>query len=213
MPRKKDGMLFELLPRPTKGDDGQPLLYPRPAIGFKYTTRAVDEFCNKYRGMSSGDLTRLFETFLDAASWLMRDGSRIETPLGSFAPKLRLDGDYTDPKKVQSKNVSFAGIEFIPSQRFEQSVEEKIFHGYRQKQEVIERHPLSDPDKLEEALQKSMFSGFTTVQRFCYYSGLRYRSGKRFLDNLCKGEVPRLQKEKEGQTNHYRLIVDSKSKV
>jgi hypothetical protein len=26
MPKKKDGMLFELLPRPTKGEDGKPIL-------------------------------------------------------------------------------------------------------------------------------------------------------------------------------------------
>ena len=55
MPKKKEGMLIELLPRPTKGEDGQPLLYARPAIGFKYSTRAVDDFCQKYRGMSAGD--------------------------------------------------------------------------------------------------------------------------------------------------------------
>lgn len=30
MPRKTDGMKFELLPRPTKGEDGKPLLYARP---------------------------------------------------------------------------------------------------------------------------------------------------------------------------------------
>ena len=32
MPRKTDGILFELQPRPTKGDDGKPLLYAQPVI-------------------------------------------------------------------------------------------------------------------------------------------------------------------------------------
>ena len=47
MPRKTDGMLFELLPRPTKGEDGQPLLYARPAIGMKYRSamRYLDVLC------------------------------------------------------------------------------------------------------------------------------------------------------------------------
>jgi len=210
MPKKKDGMLFELLPRPTKGEDGKPLLYPRPAIGFKYTIQSIDEFCSKYRGASSGDVIRLFEMMLDVASWLMRDGSRLETPLGSFAPKLKLDGDYTDPNKVQSKNVSFAGIEFIPSKRFEMSVEDKIFHGYRRKEEVIERHPLSDPAELEEALQKSLISGFTTAKRFTYFSGLKYNTSKRYLDGLCKGENPRLRRFKEGSSYHYVPIKKAK---
>ena len=32
MPRKTDGVLFELQPRPTKGDDGKPLLYAKPVV-------------------------------------------------------------------------------------------------------------------------------------------------------------------------------------
>lgn len=199
-------MLFELFPRPTKGEDGQPLLYARPAIGFKYTTRAVDEFCNKYRGMSSGDLTRLFETFLDAASWLMRDGSRIETPLGSFAPKLKLDGDYTDPKKVKNKNVHFAGLEFIPSKRFEMSVEDKIYHGFRKKEEVIERHPLTNPDELEEVLQKCLRPGYTTIKTFSIHSGLKYGTARNYLTGLCKGDNPCLRRVKEGNTVLFKAI-------
>ena len=31
MPRKTDGIEFEIHPRPTKGEDGKPLLYVRPA--------------------------------------------------------------------------------------------------------------------------------------------------------------------------------------
>ena len=213
MPKKKDGMLFELLPRPTKGEDGQPLLYPRPAIGFKYNIQAFDDFCAKYRSASSGDVIRFFEMVLDVASWFMRDGSRIETPLGSFAPKLKLDGDNTDPKKVQSKNVQFAGIEFIPSKRFEMSVEDKIRYGYLRKEEVVERHPVTDTKELEKVLDRCLQqSGYTTVRYFSYYSDLKYRTAKRFLDNLCKGESPLLRRVKVGQTCHYRLIVKQKSK-
>ena len=31
MPRKTDGIEFEIHPRPTKSEDGKPLLYVRPA--------------------------------------------------------------------------------------------------------------------------------------------------------------------------------------
>ena len=33
MPRKKNGMLFEMHPTPAKGKDGKILYYPRPMIG------------------------------------------------------------------------------------------------------------------------------------------------------------------------------------
>lgn len=35
MPRKTDGIEIEIHPRPTKGEDGKPLLYIRPAKGRK----------------------------------------------------------------------------------------------------------------------------------------------------------------------------------
>ena len=203
MPRKTDGMKFELLPRPTKGEDGKPLLYPRPAKGFKYTQRALDEYCNKYRATQVGDMVRLFECFLDAAATLMRDGSRVETEIGSFAPKLKLDGDYTDPKKVKNQSVSLAGIEFIPSKRFVETLEDKIHFGFVQKQEVYERHPVNDPKELEKILEKCLRIGYTTVERFQWATDLKYLTAKRYLDGLCKGDNPRLRKYKEGTTNHY----------
>ena len=206
MPRKKDGMLIELLPRPTKGEDGKPYLYARPAIGFKYTMRAVDEFCNKYRGMSLGDMTRLFEGFLDVASALMRDGSRVETSIGSFAPRLKLDGDYTDPNKVKSKNVRLAGIEFIPSKRFQRQLEDRIVFGFRRKPEVVKRNPLTDPAELEAALKTCLRRGYTTTARFAATAGLKYQTAKRFLDSLCRGENPRLRRFKEGTAYHYELV-------
>ena len=212
MPRKKDGMKYELLPRPTKGEDGKPMLYARPAIGFKYDIRSLDNFCNKYRGLPPGELSRIFEVFIDVAAFLMRDGSRVETPMGSFAPRLKLDGDYTEPSQIKSKNVSFAGVEFIPSKHFETSVNDKIIHGFVRKREVVERHPLSDPADLENALQKSLQSGFTTVNRFCRYSDLRYHTAKRYLNSLCEGENPRLRKFKEGRNLHYYPIAKADNK-
>ena len=44
MPRKTDGILFELHPRPTKGDDGKPLLYAQPVIEYKYDLDAIDDY-------------------------------------------------------------------------------------------------------------------------------------------------------------------------
>ena len=203
MPRKKDGMKYELLTRPTKGDDGKPLLYARPAIGIKYSMRAIDDFCHNYRGMHQGDLTRAMQSFIDVASIHMKDGARIETPIGSFAPKLRLDGDYTDPKKVKSDNVQFAGIEFIPSKEFVQSLADRIRHGFLQTGQPAPTEQLRDPEAMEKALSKALTKGYTTVNRFCYYSGLKYYTARRYLNSLCEGENPSLRRRKEGSVMHY----------
>ena len=212
MPRKKYGMKFELLPRPTKDEDGKPLLYARPSIGFKYTTRRVDDYCVKYRGAYPGDLSHFLELFMDVAAILMSDGSRVETPFGSFAPKLKLDGDHSDPDKVKHSDVSLGGIEFIPSKRFEQELDKRIIYGFLKTKEVVERHPLTKPEELEEALQSCLSRGYTTAKRFSYKAGLRYMSAKRFLDALCKGESPRLQRFKEGTTYHYVPLVKEGNK-
>ena len=206
MPRKTDGMLFELLPRPTKGEDGQPLLYAHPAIGFKYTMEAIDEYCLKYRGMPHDQMAHLFEGFLSVAAFLMRDGSRVETPIGSFAPKLKLNGDFTDPEKVKGDNLSLGGIEFIPSKRFIRELEKYLDSGFRRKREVVERHPVTDAKELEEVLERCLKPGYTTVERFRRAADLKYDTAKRYLNSLCKGENPLLRKYKEGQTNHYRLV-------
>ena len=207
MPRKTDGMLFELLPRPTKGEDGQPLLYARPAIGFKYTMEAIDEYCLKYRGMPHDQMAHLFEGFLSVAAFLMRDGSRVETPIGSFAPKLRLNGDFTDAEKVKGESISLGGIEFIPSKRFIRELEKYLDSGFRRKREVVERHPVTDARELEEVLVRCLKPGYTTVRTFSIRSGMKYRSAKRYLDGLCKSENPRIRRYMEGTTMHYAPIV------
>ena len=63
MPRKTDGVLFELQPRPTKGEDGKPLLYAQPVVEYKYNLDDIDDFCNKYRHTSKGEMKRFFGLF------------------------------------------------------------------------------------------------------------------------------------------------------
>ena len=204
MPRKTDGMLFELLPRPTKGEDGQPLLYARPAIGFKYTMEAIDEYCLKYRGMPHDQMAHLFEGFLSVAAFLMRDGSRVETPIGSFAPKLKLNGEFTDAEKVKGESISLGGIEFIPSKRFIRELEKYLDSGFRRKREVVERHPVTDARELEEVLERCLKPGYTTIRTFSIRSGMKYSTARYYLHSLCEGEHPRLRKYKEGNTTMFK---------
>ena len=97
MPRKTDGIKFEIHPRPTKGEDGKPLL------------------CNKYRNLRTGELQMVFDVVIDVVGLWLSDGYRVETPIGSFAPKLKLLGEHTDPKIIHGRDFEYAGIEFIPS--------------------------------------------------------------------------------------------------
>jgi hypothetical protein len=203
MPRKKDGMKYQLLPRPTKGKDGKPLLYARPAIGVKYSMRTIDEFCHLHRGMHAGEMTRAFRTFLEVAAFFMAEGARIETPIGSFAPKLKLDGDYTDPKQVKSKNVHFAGFDYQSSKEFREVTTDNIQLGFLQVGEPADTDKLRDTDAMDEALRLSMHQGYTTVSVFQYYSGLKYHTARNYLNSLCTGEKPRLRKRKEGSVMHY----------
>ena len=203
MPRKKDGMKYQLLPRPTKGKDGKPLLYARPAIGVKYSMRTIDEFCHLHRGMHAGEMTRAFCTFLEVAAFFMAEGARIETPIGSFAPKLKLDGDYTDPKQVKSKNVHFAGFDYQSSKEFREVTTDNIQLGFLQVGEPADTDKLRDTDAMDEALRLSMHQGYTTVSVFQYYSGLKYHTARNYLNSLCTGEKPRLRKRKEGSVMHY----------
>ncbi len=48
MPRKTDGIEFEIHPRPTKGEDGKPLLYVRPAKGRKKSFKQLEDLFKEH---------------------------------------------------------------------------------------------------------------------------------------------------------------------
>ena len=201
MPRKKYGVQYELLPRPTKDEDGKPLLYARPAIPVKYSMRTLDDFAHNNRGLQQGEMSRMVRTFMDVAACHMKMGERIVTPMGSFQVKLKLDGDYSDPKKVTGKNVQFAGIEFTPSKEFLSMVEDYLLGGFVYKPDLV--YPksvkeLREEGVIDEALAKCLERNNFTIGTFCYHSGLKYNTARDFLNRLCKGEPPVLQKRKFG---------------
>ena len=193
MPRKTDGIEFEIHPRPTKGEDGKPLLYVRPAKGRKKSFKQLEDFCNKYRNLRTGELQMVFDVVL----WLS-DGYRVETPIGSFAPKLRLLGEHTDPKTIHGRDIEYAGIEFIPSKEF---IKEggKNREGYRKSDTQVGNSQMYDEKAMDEALRRCMRLGYATIPEFMIFSGLKRDSAKAYLDSLCKGEHPRLWKVRESR--------------
>ena len=207
MPRKKDGMLVELHPRPTKGEDGKPLLYPKPAMKHTWSMSYLDEYCSKYRGMSRGELTRALEALLDVASYLMADGSRVETPLGTFGPKLKLDGDFTDPDVVKGSNISFSDVDFIPSKRFVMETGENILYGFRKYVDPSKKETLSeDEQRLEVLRQLTRKRGVVTITSFAYNCGIKYSTAREWLNRHCKGESPSVSFFRDGHQLYYRTI-------
>ena len=203
MPRKTDGILFELHPRPTNGEDGKPLLYARPVSGRKLSVDFFDDLCFQHRQMGKGEITRLFNTFLEVGSIYLAEGYRIETPLGSFAPKLKLLGDHTDPAMITSKDVIFSGIDFIPSKRLVEEVKNR-HHGCRKGNGRVGNAQMHDSKAMEQALRKSMTKwGYTTISTFKTVSGLKYTTAKNYLNALCEGDEPLLERSREGRQWHY----------
>ena len=201
MPRKTDGMLFELQPRPTKGQDGKPLLYAIPTAPYKRNMKDVEAYSG-YRGVSKGIVDLAFETFIEVCSEWLAEGYRVETPLGTFAPKITLEGEFTDPSKVQGKDVKYVGIELTPSKRFVNAVGRKQ-KGFRKLDTKVGNAQMHDEKLMASALKRSMGLGFATIKTFMSSSGLKYHSAQRYLDGLCSGDNPRLRRVMTGGTYHY----------
>ena len=205
MPRKIDGVLFELQPRPTKGDDGKPLLYAQPVIEQKHDLDDIDTFCANYRHTRKGEMKRLFSLLEEVTTMWLSQGHRVETPFGSFAPKLRLLGEHTDPDKVLGRDIMYGGVEFIPSKQFVKDADCSL-DGFRKHKVSVGNSQVYDAKAMDEALAKSTRYGYITISTFMIFSRLKYNSAKNYLDSLCQGEHPRLRRYKEGRTWHYAVI-------
>ena len=161
----------------------------------------VERFCS-FRGVNSAVVDIAFETFIEACSQWLADGYRVETPLGVFSPKIKLEGDFTDPAKVKGKDVKFVGIELAPSKHFLKEVKWKQ-NGFRHKGTSTGNSQLLDASFMEKALQHAMRRGFTTIRTLMACSGLKYHSAQRYLNRLCYGENPTLRCERIGNSYHY----------
>ena len=187
MPRKKDGMPFEMFPTPAKGKDGKILYYPRPRSGQKISMRGLDEYCAKHYWLS--------------------EGYRIDTPIGSFAPRLRVIREITDPDDVQGRDVRFDGVEYNSGKLWHESVE-KWLEGFRRVQNTNTQEVLADQEKLEAILHECLerYHGYVTVRLFSIHTGLTYYSAKKQLNQWTLGQQAKLLKTKRGQEYIYTEI-------
>lgn len=205
MPRKTDGIPFQLQPRPTRNEDGKQLLYARLLPGRRMKLDMVDDMFTRGRSYRLGDFKRMMETFIELFGRYIAMGFRVETPLGSFAPKLRTHGEYTSPEQVSNGSVSYAGIEFTPSRAFSQEVE-RHQRGCLKANVVVGNEQMHDEKAMNKALEQGIDHGIITVKAFMVYSRLRYKSAKKYLDSLCEGDTPRLRSFKRSGKLFYEVI-------
>ena len=209
MPRKKNGMPFEVHPGPRKAASGEKLLYASPQSGMKKTLQEVEDFYSYKYSFRRGDLPRLFEAFLDIASMAMSMGYRIETPIGVFSPKLGMKRKLTNPDEVKHDDVRLEGIDYKCAKAFTKNLRCEIGHeGFRYVRQPLSSRIIMNEQHLEEALRKSIKynKGYTTVHSFANFSGLTEYSARKVLNRWCSGKSPRLMSSMVSRAKIYTEI-------
>ena len=64
----------------------------------------MKNFC-ALRGINSEIIDTAFETFMVVCSKWITEGYRIETPLGTFSPKIKLNSEFIDSSKVKGGDI------------------------------------------------------------------------------------------------------------
>lgn len=207
MPRKTNGMPFEIHPSPKKAANGKNILYVRPRSRQKITMEQLDDYCANHYALRPGELTRAFQAFIEATGYYLSEGYRVETLIGSFAPKIGLKRELTDPDEVKTTDVLFEGIEYKSVKEYEKSVLSNL-RGFRRANNPNVQQLMADEDHLNKALQANLerYHGYVTARSFAHSANITYYSARKRLDKWCEGEHPRLLKTKQGQEYIYTEI-------
>ena len=208
MPRKKTGMPFEAHPSPKVAENGEKLLYVKTQSGLVRTLSEFEMWFHDKFSLRQGDMNRVFEAMLDGAPEWFAAGYRIETPIGTFSPKLKLKRQVTDPDDITHDNVELDGIEFQPSKSFIKNMEYAVVRdGFRYIRKPQSNRLLNNQQHLEKALQQCIKErGYATVASFAAHSGLTDHSARRQLDKWCFGDNPKLQFSRFGRIHIYTEI-------
>ena len=206
MPRKKEGFRYEVHPTPAKGKDGGNIVYARPAKGLKMDIDEVDDYCAAHHSLKSGELRLVMGEFLKVAAMLMAQGYRIDTPIGSFAPKLALKREITNPDDVRNSDVMLDGVDYIPGKHWNDAIGKWLFDGFVRVQTPNTQELMKDAEHLEQSLRKCLRQGYVTVKSFSCLTGLSDYSARKQLEAWTKGDTPKLMKTRMGQTYIYTEI-------
>lgn len=206
MPRKKNGIPYEVYRSPMKGEDGQNIVYVRPQSRSKVDMDELDAYCAQNYAVHRGETTRLFNVFMQAVSSYLADGYTIETPIGTFAPKIGLQRTITNPDEVKNQDVCFEGIAFRSSKLFDERVE-RWTNGFCRVYNADTQELMADTKRLESVLQHCLAdNGYVTVGLFAKKTGLTKYSARKQMDAWCQGDLPRLLKTKMARQFIYTSI-------
>ena len=206
MPKKRNGFPYEVHPTPAKGKDGRNIVYAKPARGLKISAQGMDDFCAKHYALKNGELQLVMNTFIRAASELMSMGYRVDTPIGSFVPRLALKREITDPDEVKNSDVKLDSVDYKPGKRWTKAINEWLFDGFRRVDNPNVQKLMEDKEHLEAALKESLKGGYTTVRLFAYQASLTTYSARKLLNAWTKGKNPKLMKSRMGQQDIYTEI-------
>lgn len=171
------------------------------------TMDELEKYCSTGYSLRKGEMTRVFLTFEEVASRFMSQGYTIETPIGTFEPKLEMKRKVTNPDEVKHDDVQLEGIQVRVAKSFKKALKANIgSDGFRYTRRPSSKRLLTNDEYLLKALEKSIHvhRGYTTVASFAFHSGLTDYSARKKLEKWCYGETPFLKKESFGRTTIYR---------
>ena len=190
-----------------KGKDGRNIVYAKPAKGLKLDIKAVDGYCHEHYELKDGELEFVFKQFLKCASELMARGYRIDTPIGSFVPKLGLKREITSADEVDDDDVQLEGVDYNPGKIWNKAIEGWLFNGFTKVENPNVQELMQDTAHLEQALKECLKQrGFVTVKAFTIQAHLTDYSARKQLETWTKGDNPKLMKTKMGQTDIYTEV-------
>ena len=207
MPRKNSGMWYEVHPTPAKDKDGRNLVYVRPKSGMKITMKELEEYCERTYALRYGELSRAFDIFIRGAGRWLAEGYRIETPIGSFSPKLSLTRQVSDPEQVKDRDVTLDGVDYNPGKLWDDAIG-KWCDGFRRYDNPDTLQLLADKEKLEQQMRECLerHHGYITAGMFARYTGLTLYSARKLLNEWTKGDNPKLLKTPRGKEHIYTEI-------
>ena len=145
-------MWYEVHPTPVKGGDGKNLVYVRPKSGMKLSMKQLEDYCESNHSLRYGELSRAFDVFIRVAGRFLAEGYRIDTPIGSFAPKLSLAKQITDADEVKDRDVRLDGVEYNPGKLWDKEIK-KWLDGFRRYHNTDTQEMLADKEKLEQLIE------------------------------------------------------------
>lgn len=209
MPRKTDGIPFEVHRSPKADEDGNVMLYAAPQSNRTKDFKELEAWLQVSSTVRAGELQRSFNAFMDECTRWLSQGYRVQTPLGVFSLKLGMKRKVTNPREVRHDDAEFKGIEFRPSAKFTNGVKMKIkSEGFRYVHRADSTLLVANEEAMLKALYESIHAegGYTTVSRFMFHSGLSKYAATRKLRQWCRSGSCLLKERKLGHSIIFELI-------